>query len=127
MTGSEFTQWLDRMGWPDSKLASMLEISRNSVAKYKADGSPVAIDYACEALERRQQMKTREGAWMQIKAIVNDAMVIDRKTKVASFDDLADSFSGLLASLQERSPNAAVGDCQFLIQATDDPVQAMFE
>jgi len=50
MTADDFNAWIAHMGWNDSKVAAMLNLSRNTVVKYKAEGAPGYIGYACAAL-----------------------------------------------------------------------------
>lgn len=38
------------MKWNDSKVARELQLARNTVAKYKRDGAPAFIGYACAAI-----------------------------------------------------------------------------
>ncbi len=52
MNAKDFTHWMDRMGLKsDSAAAELLGLgSRNTVAKYRADGAPLYIALACAAL-----------------------------------------------------------------------------
>lgn len=50
MTAQDFTRWVAVMGWNDSRVASELALSRNTVAKYKREGAPLSIGLACAAL-----------------------------------------------------------------------------
>lgn len=50
MTSSDFATWLDHMGLSQRQAAVMLDISRNSVAKYLEIGAPALVGYACAAL-----------------------------------------------------------------------------
>lgn len=50
MDAKDFSAWIDHMGWNDSEVARNLELSRNTVAKYKTEGAPASIGYACAAL-----------------------------------------------------------------------------
>lgn len=50
MEAKDFNAWIEHMGFNDSEVARRLDISRNSVAKYKAEGAPDYIGYACSAI-----------------------------------------------------------------------------
>lgn len=50
MSGEDFAAWLDHMGLSDAAAARALELSRNSVAKYKIAGAPRHVALACAAL-----------------------------------------------------------------------------
>ena len=50
MTGEDFQAFLDHMGWSEREAARQLQLSRNSVAKYKREGAKPDIDYACAAI-----------------------------------------------------------------------------
>ena len=50
MTGDDFTAWIVHMDWSQRKVANVLGLSRNSVAKYMIEGAPDSIGYACAAL-----------------------------------------------------------------------------
>ena len=51
MTGEQFTDFLERMGWTDLEAADKLEIGRDTVARYRKAGAPRTVDYACAAIE----------------------------------------------------------------------------
>lgn len=50
MEAKDFTAWIAHMGFNDSEVARKLELSRNTVVKYKAEGAPAHIGLACAAL-----------------------------------------------------------------------------
>ena len=50
MTGDDFARFMAHMGWSERETATRLELSRNSVAKYKREGAKIDIDLACAAL-----------------------------------------------------------------------------
>tara|TARA_B100000678_G_scaffold289085_1_gene298881 strand:+ start:168 stop:356 length:189 start_codon:yes stop_codon:yes gene_type:complete len=50
MTGEDFQAFLDHMGWSEREAARQLQLSRNSVAKYRTKGTKADIDFACAAL-----------------------------------------------------------------------------
>ncbi len=50
MTGEDFTAWLAHMELSDAATARLLGISRNTVVKYKAEGTPEHFGWACAAL-----------------------------------------------------------------------------
>lgn len=50
MAAEDFGAWIDHMGWSDSEVARQLDLSRNSVAKYRKEGAPANIALACAAL-----------------------------------------------------------------------------
>lgn len=50
MKAKDFSAWIAYMAWNDSEVARQLDISRNSVAKYKDEGAPGYIGLACAAL-----------------------------------------------------------------------------
>lgn len=50
MTADEFRAWISHIGWNDTKVAIELGLSRHAVTKYKKEGAPNHIAYACAAL-----------------------------------------------------------------------------
>ena len=50
MEAKDFEAWINHMGWSDSKVARELDLSRNTVIKYKQQGAPASIGYACAAI-----------------------------------------------------------------------------
>ena len=50
MTAEDFQAFIDHMGVSEREIARVLELSRNSVAKYKREGAKADIDFACAAL-----------------------------------------------------------------------------
>ena len=50
MTGEQFTEWMARMGWNIITTAERLGLGRNTVARYRKEGAPDHIAYACAAL-----------------------------------------------------------------------------
>ena len=57
MTGQEFNDWLDTMGWSGSKAGRELGIAPDTITRYRrhGTGSKVYVDLACECLYRRTQ------------------------------------------------------------------------
>ena len=50
MTGPDFTAWMARMGLNILQTATLLDLGRNTVARYMKDGAPGYIGYACAAV-----------------------------------------------------------------------------
>jgi len=50
MEAKDFCAWIEHMGFSEREAARTLDLSRNSVAKYKAEGAPAYIGLACAAL-----------------------------------------------------------------------------
>ncbi|MBL4719042.1 MAG: hypothetical protein OSA41_00740 [Erythrobacter sp.] len=50
MTGEDFEAFITYMGWSEREVARVMQLSRNSVAKYKREGAKADIDFACAAL-----------------------------------------------------------------------------
>ena len=50
MLAKDFSAWLDHMGFNDSEAARRLEISRNTLVKYKVEGGPAWLGLACAAI-----------------------------------------------------------------------------
>lgn len=50
MTAQDFEAWMARMGFNVSQTARTLDLSRNTVDKYRREGAPLHIGYACAAL-----------------------------------------------------------------------------
>jgi hypothetical protein len=50
MEAKDFIAWIEHMGFSDRETARTLGLSRTTVAKYRAEGAPVHIGYACAAL-----------------------------------------------------------------------------
>lgn len=50
MTGEDFQAWADHMEFNDSQVARTLDLSRNTVVKYKREGAPAYIGFACAAI-----------------------------------------------------------------------------
>ena len=50
MTGDDFTAWMKHMNLDIGEAADRLGISRNTVPRYRRDGAPKHIGYACAAI-----------------------------------------------------------------------------
>jgi len=50
MNAKEFCDWMARMDLNNLEAAAALGISRNTVPRYKKEGTPLYIDLACAAL-----------------------------------------------------------------------------
>lgn len=50
MDAKDFVAWIEHMGWTDSEVSRRLDLARNTVVKYKAEGAPASIGLACAAL-----------------------------------------------------------------------------
>lgn len=53
MTAKAFCDFLERMAWSDRTATEKLGVgSRHTLAKWKQDGAPLYIGYACAAIVR---------------------------------------------------------------------------
>lgn len=50
MSAAQFEAWLKHVGFSDRRAATILQISRATVAKYRREGAPAHIGYACTAI-----------------------------------------------------------------------------
>ncbi|RYF29915.1 MAG: hypothetical protein EOO23_06335 [Comamonadaceae bacterium] len=50
MTAEDFCAWLEKEKLNDSAAARALDLSRNTIVKYKAEGAPLHIALACAAI-----------------------------------------------------------------------------
>ncbi len=50
MEAKEFQEWLKLMGFSERKAAQELGLSRATVSKYRDEGAPLYIGYACAAM-----------------------------------------------------------------------------
>lgn len=50
MTAEIFCRWMTVMKLSNAAAARALDVSRNTIAKYRREGAPVAIGFACAAI-----------------------------------------------------------------------------
>lgn len=50
MTAEDFEAWLQHTGFSGLEAARQLEVSKNTVMKYRREGAPLHIALACSAL-----------------------------------------------------------------------------
>lgn len=50
MCAGDFDAWLSHVGFSERRAAKVLQINRATVAKYRREGAPAHIGYACAAI-----------------------------------------------------------------------------
>ncbi len=50
MEAKDFVAWLEKEGLNTSKASRLLGLARNTIDKYKEEGAPAHIAYACAAI-----------------------------------------------------------------------------
>lgn len=60
MTGRHFQEWLDTMDISAAEAARLLGVKPNSITRYKKQGGPEMLRLACQWLDKRRRIRTRE-------------------------------------------------------------------
>jgi hypothetical protein len=56
MSAEEFSAWLKHVDFSERHAARILQISRTTIAKYRQEGAPAHIGFACSAIARGMPM-----------------------------------------------------------------------
>lgn len=109
------------MGWSDATVAAKLQVSRNSVAKYRVEGSPLIVDYACEAIERRHHLEQFQDSWMSFNATYAGETLNSMVTKVRSHHELKEEFESYIGMLRLNHKDVDLTKCVITLSPTDNP------
>ena len=86
MTGGEFSQFLDAMGWTNLEAAKALHLGRNTISRYRHEGTPRTVDFACAAIAAG----LRPMGELEIEAVQNEKISEVSRADLEALKELVD-------------------------------------
>lgn len=84
ISARDFVRWLELMGFTDARASKTLGMSRNTIARYRQEGGPLSVAYACAAISHGLK------PWPAGDQVTHRALLGVAKVLLATVDDVAE-------------------------------------